>query len=271
MEQQGKQRWGDKTPLHTWHVDGLARLFPDAVFIGIARHPGGAVGSNMGRFGHSYRRASIHVDRYAREVARQAAEHKDRFVLVRYEELVLRPEAVLRELLDWLGVQWSDRVLDHHTVQVGRGGRVIVEGGNRIDDPIDVSRVDKWHRRMSDRHKRLLAERFTRLAEFYGYAIDDPAVLMPIGANGSRLIAGAQVDERIEQFGELDLRIQPEIPLAERFYHPGRMQLHEVPKTPPPKPPPPPEPPLRVRVWHVLPRRVRGRVAPLRQRLARGR
>jgi hypothetical protein len=271
MEQQGKHRWGDKTPLHTWHVDGLARLFPDAVFIGIARHPGGAVGSNMGRFGHSYRRASIHVDRYAREVARQAAEHKDRFVLVRYEELVLSPEAVLRELLDWLGVQWSDRVLDHHTVQVGRGGRVIVEGGNRIDDPIDVSRVDKWHRRMSDRHKRLLAERFTRLAEFYGYAIDDPAVLMPIGANGSRLIAGAQVDERIEQFGELDLRIQPEIPLAERFYHPGRMQLHEVPKTPPPKPPPPPEPPLRVRVWHVLPRRVRGRVAPLRQRLARGR
>ena len=228
MEQQGKHRWGDKTPLHTWHVDGLARLFPDAVFVGIARHPGGAVGSNMGRFGHSYRRASVHVDRYAREIARQAANHKERFVVVRYEELVLSPEPVLRELLDWLGEPWSDRVLDHHTVQTGRGGRVVVEGGNRIDEAIDVSRVDKWHRRMTDEHKRLLIERFARLAEFYGYAIDDPAVLAPLGANGSLLAAGAEIDARIEQFPDLDLRTRPEIPLAERFYHPGRVQLHAV-------------------------------------------
>ncbi len=155
----------------------------------------------MGRFGHSYRRASMHVDRYAREIARQAANHKERFVLVRYEELVLSPEAVLRELLDWLGEPWSDRVLDHHTVQTGRGGRVVVEGGNRIDEAIDVSRVDKWHRRMTDQHKALLGERFTRLAEFYGYAIDDPAVLAPLGANGSLADRrAAEIDARIDEF-----------------------------------------------------------------------
>ena len=154
----------------------------------------------MGRFGHSYRRASIHVDRYAREIARQAANHKERFVVVRYEELVLSPEAVLRELLDWLGEPWSDRVLDHHTVQTDRGGRVVVEGGNRIDEAIDVSRVDKWHRRMTDQHKALLAERFTRLAEFYGYAIDDPAVLAPLSANGSLLVAG-RGDRRADRRG----------------------------------------------------------------------
>jgi len=27
-EQHGKRRWGEKTPLHTWHVDDMARLFP---------------------------------------------------------------------------------------------------------------------------------------------------------------------------------------------------------------------------------------------------
>ena len=145
---------------------------------------------------------------------------------------MLSPEPVLRELLDWLGEPWSDRVLDHHTVQTGRGGRVVVEGGNRIDEAIDVSRVDKWHRRMTDEHKRLLIERFARLAEFYGYAIDDPAVLALLGANGSLLAAGAEIDARIERFPDLDLRTQPEIPLAERFYHPGRMQLHAVQATP---------------------------------------
>ena len=40
IESQGKARWGDKTPLHTWHVDGMARLYPDAQFIGMIRHPG---------------------------------------------------------------------------------------------------------------------------------------------------------------------------------------------------------------------------------------
>ena len=97
IERQGKHRWGDKTPLHTWHIDGMARLFPDAQFIGMLRHPGGSVGSNMTRFGHPYGRAVHHVERYDREIARQAAEYKDRFAIVRYEELVLRPEPLLRE------------------------------------------------------------------------------------------------------------------------------------------------------------------------------
>jgi hypothetical protein len=145
----------------------------------------------------------------------------------------------------------------------------VVEGGNRIDEAIDVSRVDKWQRRMTDQHKQLLTERFARLAEFYGYAVDDPAVLAPLGENGSPVIAGERIDARIEQFPDLDLRTRPEVPLAERFYHPGRMQLHEVPETPPPKPPPPPEPPLPVRVWHLVPRRARQRVAPLVRRLRR--
>src|SRR3954452_8203998 len=36
-EEHGKAGWGEKTPLHPWHVDSMARLFPGAVFIGVAR------------------------------------------------------------------------------------------------------------------------------------------------------------------------------------------------------------------------------------------
>ena len=155
IESQGKARWGDKTPLHTWHVDGMARLYPDAQFIGMLRHPGGSVGSNMTRFGHPFGRAVNHVERYDREIARQAAKRPNRFAIVRYEELVLRPEPLLRELLDWLGEPWSDKVLQHHEVQTAKsGGKLVVEGTNRIDDAIDVSRVAKWHKRMSEMHRR---------------------------------------------------------------------------------------------------------------------
>jgi hypothetical protein len=273
VERQGAARWGDKTPLHTWHVDAMARLFPDAVFIGIIRHPGGAVGSNMNRFGHSYKRAVTHVGKYQPEIARQAARHRDRFVLVRYEELVLWPEALLRELLDWLGEPWSQRVLEHHVVQTGRGTKVTVEGKNRIDDPIDVSRIDKWHRLMPPGQRRALGRRLGRLAEFYGYSMDDPARLERIAPEGSLLIRGADVHARIDRFPELGLRTQGEVPLAESFYHPGKMQLHRVGEGAPARTPavPPPDPSRRalLAVWRRIPRRARRRVAPAARRALR--
>jgi hypothetical protein len=263
-ERHGKHRWGDKTPLHTWHVDGMARLFPDAVFIGMIRHPGGSVGSNMGRFGHSFKRATTHVGKYDREIVRQAGRYGDRFALVRYEELVLRPEPVLRELLDWLGEPWCDSVLDHSAVQVGRGGRLTVEGKNRIDDPIDVSRIDKWHRTMPAEKRPLLATRLGRLAAFLGYSMDDPAVLEPLARDGGLLVLGTDVDARIDAFADLDLRAETEAPIAERFYHPGKMQLHEV-VEPAPQPPAPPPGTLR-RAWRRLPRGARRRIGRLVRR-----
>jgi Sulfotransferase family len=268
VERQGKRRWGDKTPLHTWHIDGMARLFPDAQFIGMLRHPGGCVGSNMNRFGHPFRRAINHVDRYHREIARQAANRADRFAIVRYEELVLRPERLLRELLDWLGEDWSAEVLQHHEVQTARGGKLVVEGTNRIDDPIDVSRVGKWHRRMAPHHRQALSTELGRLAEFFGYDVKDPAVLAPLHDDGRVLILGTDIDARVERFPDLDLRTKLEPNLAERHYHPGRMQLHAVGAFAT-KAPPPPEPPFSVRLWRVMPQRVRRRLNPYGRKLRR--
>jgi hypothetical protein len=270
IEAQGKHRWGDKTPLHTWHVDAMARLYPDAQFIGMMRHPGGSIGSNMHRFGHPYGRAVNHVERYDREIARQAAKHKRKFVVLRYEDLVLRPEPVMRELLDWLGEPWSDQVLQHHEVQKAKsGGKLVVEGTNRIDDPIDVSRVAKWHGRMSEPHRRSLAARMGRLSEFYGYDMDDPAVLAPLRDDGRLLIRGSDIAARMEAYPDLELEEKAEPGLAERHYHPGRMQLHGVGELARKPPPPPPEPPFQVRLWRVLPLPVRRRFHPLGRRLRR--
>jgi sulfotransferase family protein len=265
-ESHGKTRWGDKTPLHTWHVTAMARLYPDAQFIGMMRHPGGSVGSNMTRFGHPYGRAAEHVERYDREIARQAANHKRKFVIVRYEDLVLRPEAVMRELLDWLGEPWSDQVLQHHEVQAARGGRLVVEGTNRIDDPIDVSRVGKWRERMPENRRNSLTTRMGRLAEFFGYDMNDPAVLAPVGAG--LIIHGGEIAERIDEFADLNLRERAGPGLAERHYHPGRMQLHGVGDFAK-KTPPPPEPPFHVRVWRVMPVSVRRQFHPKLTRIRR--
>lgn len=264
IEAEGKQRWGDKTPLHTWHVDAMARLFPDAAFIGMMRHPGGSVRSNMTRFHHSFRGAVRHVERYDREIARQAARHKRRFVIVRYEELVLRPEQLMRELLEWLGEPWSDKVLQHHQVHAARGGKRVVEGRSRIDNPIDLSPVDKWARTMSARRRKDLTDRLGRLGQFFGYAMDDPAVLAPLRGDGRVLIGGGDIDARIGAFPDLHLRDQPERPLAERFLHPGRVQLHAVGEAALREPVA--QASFAVRAYGVLPDAARARLHPLARR-----
>jgi hypothetical protein len=220
VEKHGKQRWGEKTPLHTWHIDDMARVFPDAVFIGIVRHPGGSIASNMTRWDDTLRRARHHYWRYNTEIVRQAANHRDRFVLMRYEELVLQPEPVMRELLDWLGEPWDDTVLEHHTVQATRAGTMKVEGRNKRDDPIDASRISKWTERLDDRAKDVIRRDLSRLGEFFGYTMDDPLKFAPLRQDGGLLVGGADVDARIEQFPDLDLRTQPPVPLTDRIFHP---------------------------------------------------
>jgi hypothetical protein len=225
-EQHGKVRWGEKTPLHTWHIDDMIRLFPDAVFVGIVRHPGGSVASNMNRWKHPLGKAAFHYARYVTELARQASRRRRRFVVVRYEELLLQPEAVMRELLEWLGEPWSDHVLDHHSVQGRRGGRTNVEGRNRVDDPIDVSRISKWTGTIATKHDRKELDRLAgSVGRFFGYDIDDPATLEPLRDDGKLLIRGADLHARKADFPELDLKTQPPVPLVDRLYHPGEVAL----------------------------------------------
>jgi Sulfotransferase family len=225
MERHGKQRWGEKTPLHTFHVDAMARLYPEAVFVGVVRHPGGEVASCMSRFGHSFGRATYHYLRYTKEVARQAANRADRFVVVRYEDVVLQPERSLRDLLEWLGEPWSDQVLDHHTIQAARSHKIKVEGGTRVDQPIDTSRIAKWTQTLDEAQRRKVARRLGRLGEFFGYSMDDPLVLEPLGAGGSPLMRGPELDARIDRFPDLDLRTQMPVPQAEKFYRPHDVTL----------------------------------------------
>jgi hypothetical protein len=225
VERQGKRRWGDKTPLHTFHVADMARLFPESVFVAIVRHPAGGVASNVSRWNQTLDEATYHYLRYTKEIVRQAARRRRRFVVLRYEDLVLQPERTLRELLDWLGEPWSDSVLAHHTVQPARGGRTKVEGRNRIDDPIDVARIAKWTRTLDAPAQREVARRLGRIGAFFGYDMEDPAVLGRLGRRGSPLMGGRQVNRRIDRFGDLDLRTPVPVPAHELLYDPRELEL----------------------------------------------
>jgi hypothetical protein len=232
-EEHGKERWGEKTPLHTWHIDGLKRLFPDAVFVAIARHPGAVIASTSRRFNRTLGEATYHYERYSKEIARQAARHPHRMIVLRYEDLLLRTEPVMRELLEWLGEPWSGSVLEHHVIQ-GQREHDRIEGKTRADASRDPSRIAHWAESMHAADRRSIGEQVGRLAEFYGYSMDDPSALAPLSPGGSLLFGGEEVAARVDEFADLDIRTRMPIPYAERHLHPVNFQLVAVPEEEPP-------------------------------------
>lgn len=233
-QQKGKRRWGDKTPYHTWQLPEAARVFPDAVFIAMLRHPGGVLSSLRSRFGFTWEMGVKHWKESTLELVHQAGELGDRFALCRYEDLVLEPESTLRELLAWLGEPWSPRVLEHHVIQEEQGNPTKVEGRTLSTDPIDAARVSKWKDSLDADGRRLLRRRTTSLARFFGYDLVTPTAfepLLPSTSERQKVMLGGEVQRRQLAFSDVvDWASRPEPPYADQKLKPGKFKVVRKPE-----------------------------------------
>ena len=212
--EQGKPRWGDKTPWHTWHLREIATLFPDAVFIAMVRHPGAVATSVSERFRQSWDGAVTHWVNTTSEQVQRGIELGDRLLTVRYEDLVTEPETTLREVFDWLDEPWSDRLLEHDKVHAERGTAKKVEGSTRSDKPIATDRIAAWTENKTPEQLAVLATKAGALAPFYGYDIADATALAPMTAPGSthsKTLTGTEMARHKAEFPELAAELEREI------------------------------------------------------------
>ncbi len=120
----------DKFPLMTLRASHIHRAFPDARFIFALRHPCDVV---LSCFMQSFRVTSamssfLTLENSAR-LYDAAMTHWDRAQAVmplkvhtvRYEDMVLDLEGELRPLIDFLGLEWDEALLDHRKTAIDRG------------------------------------------------------------------------------------------------------------------------------------------------------
>jgi hypothetical protein len=126
----GQRRAIDKLPLNILAAPLIHRLFPDATFILALRHPCDVALScfmqdfeindamaNFLELGTTARLYDLVLTFWERSRALLPL----RVFELRYEELVEDPAPPLRALLDFLGLEWDDRVLDHQQNAASRG------------------------------------------------------------------------------------------------------------------------------------------------------
>jgi hypothetical protein len=107
-EQQGKPRWADKTPRHVEDMPTIAGVFPEARFIHVIRDGRDVALSFFDRpFGpRDVWDGARYWDRTVRTGLDGAGSlDTDRYREVRYEALIDAPEAVTKELCDFVGLE----------------------------------------------------------------------------------------------------------------------------------------------------------------------
>lgn len=118
--EQGKQRYGDKTPVNVLHMPRIAEVLPEARFVHIIRDGRDVTVSYLehgllaGGVAESAYRWRTQVRR-GREDGRRLG--TSRYREVRYEALVETPEDVLRDLCDFVELAYTAEMLRHDDPQ----------------------------------------------------------------------------------------------------------------------------------------------------------
>lgn len=174
--QYGAERWGDKSPIYTMHVDVLARAFPTAQFIHIIRD-GRDVALSMQQ---TYRgNRFFYIDVYygtrswkKRVLHASAAGGRlgvSRYFQLRYEDLTASPEPVIRDICAFLGETYEpamtrpsrEAVRHHHSRGIHAATR----------EPLTTSRSGRWRSEMPLADQRLVQTVAGDLLAALGYEL----------------------------------------------------------------------------------------------------
>jgi hypothetical protein len=153
--ERGKLRWGDKTPLYMQHLRLLESLFPAAQFVHLIRDGRDAALSFLSvpegimteGWGHP-RDAEGFACQWATEVraarALGARVGPGRYCEVRYEVFVEEPDAELRRICSFAGLEYDAAMLGY----VGQTDSALKEHQQRLNEPPRVG-VRNWRSEMS--------------------------------------------------------------------------------------------------------------------------
>ena len=122
-EEEGKPRWGDKTPMYMQNLRLLERLFPDARYVHLIRDGRDAALSFLsmprGIVTETWMHPGTPADfacQWRTEVAAARALGRrvgPRYHEMRYEELVADVESTLRSICDFAGLEYEPAMVDY--------------------------------------------------------------------------------------------------------------------------------------------------------------
>ncbi len=208
IRHQRKSYFLDKTPRYYNIIDDLHELFPQAKFIILLRNPLAVLNSVLKTWvKDDYSVLVNNIDDLMiapQKLVKFLAEHPKICTKVKYEELVTNPEAVIKEICMFLGIEFSDNMIDY-------GERLTSEW--KFGDQVGIRRstlpnngsVNKWKDALESPQEKLLAISYLeslgpQLIKEMGYEYDEikSAVNLPASNSHDNLFSWSNVMNVIE-------------------------------------------------------------------------
>lgn len=152
---QGFPRVAEKTPGNLLHMRSLARIHPRARFIHVIRDGRAVVNSLMkvnwcnpktGKslwYCESVDKAALYWAENIKQIRAQSP-GPERYLELRYEDLVSNPEGAMRAVLAWLNEPWDSAVLAHH--EVDQELPVMETSSHEVAQPLHDQANSVWKR-----------------------------------------------------------------------------------------------------------------------------
>jgi len=178
-ERVGKTRWGDKS-LHTeCFADGVFTAFPNARILHMVRDPRDRYASVLKRYATNRGRVGKATGKWLYSVvygSRNLKKFPDKYMLVRYEDLTLEPEKMVRKICEFIEVDFLPEMLsmsgapDHNE----KGGNSSFQRFNPGE--ISTSPVGRYRKVLSQQDIAFMQTYSGRYMRELGYEIDTSVV-----------------------------------------------------------------------------------------------
>ena len=145
----GKKRWGDKTPRYVEHIPLLASLWPDSRFVHLVRD-GRNVALSYADVPFGPKTVAKAAELWATRVRMGIKAGRalgDRYIEIRYEDLVEDAEGEAKDLCEFLGLDFDSGMLDY--TERARGA--VLPRAKRYNPHVaerPISKVRSWEESM---------------------------------------------------------------------------------------------------------------------------
>jgi hypothetical protein len=169
---------GDKNPVYSIYTKRFMKIFPDARFVCIIRDYRDNFVSMRKLADLKLEAPSLVLQVYrwkyvARLFLACREKHPDRFHLIRYEDLVEKPETVMQDICAFLGLPYEPSVFDFHRKKEETmktyNNPLIERFHGSLMNPVNKSRMDQWKTSLTPAKVAMADQVAGRYADRLGY------------------------------------------------------------------------------------------------------
>jgi hypothetical protein len=193
-EDQGKPRWGDKTPGHLTEMRSIAGTLPEARFVHLIRDGRDVLASRrrlLAAAGRPQVDAAQVAAGWRRRIdrGRRQGRRLDHYLEIRFEDLVAEPRATLIRVCELIDLAFDDAMLHHHeraSRRLGEMDRDIDAGDGmrarsaaeragqhaRAAEPPRPELAGAWRETLSDADRRAFEREAGALLTELGYPVE---------------------------------------------------------------------------------------------------